>query len=142
MKFRHCMLICFLVFTATASSDSDRRDGNYWKGMTRVEKSTYITGFFDGIGIGNRFSYWDLLNTESGKKSLPAVKKSFDGYMEKYMDNVTNVQIADGLDVFYDDYRNRKITTYNAVWLVLNSIAGKNDKEMEIMIESFRKNTH
>jgi hypothetical protein len=43
--------------------------------------------------------------------------------------------------VFYKDYRNRKIRIYDAVWLVLNSIAGKPQDELDKMIESFRKNT-
>lgn len=142
MRIRMYLVICLLVSTSIMSFASDRRDGNYWRELTKLEKATYITGFFDGIGLGNRFSYWGLLKNESGRKSLSAVKESYDGYMEKYTDNVTNLQIADGLDAFYEDYRNRKITTYDAVWLVLNSIAGKTEKEMETMTESFRKNAH
>jgi hypothetical protein len=53
--------------------------------------------------------------------------------------DITAGQLADGLDVLYGDYRNRNILLLNAVWLVLNSISGKSDAEMQKMIENFRK---
>ena len=56
--------------------------------------------------------------------------------------NVANVQLSDGVTKFYEDYRNWKILVANAVWLVLNTISGKSDAEMEKMIEKFRKNAN
>jgi hypothetical protein len=97
-----------------------------------------MVGFFDGMELGQRFSYWGL-RPENMKGSVP-ILKSFDEMRMKYMQDVTNLQISDGLTKFYEDYRNRSIIVYNAVWLVLNSIAGKPEKEMETMIENFRKN--
>ena len=59
--------------------------------------------------------------------------------VDKYIQNVTNVQLSEGLSKFYEDYRNRQIMVINAVWLVLNAIGGKPDNDMESLIENFRK---
>ena len=43
-------------------------------------------------------------------------------------------------DFIYEDFKNRKIKIYNAVWLVGQQIAGKSSGEMEKIIEVYRKN--
>lgn len=46
----------------------------------------------------------------------------------------------DGLDSFYKDYRNRTIKVHDAVWLVVNEIAGTPQQTMGKLIESYRQN--
>ena len=72
---------------------------------------------------------------------MTKVANSYDSYMRKYLSNVTNGQLVDGLDKFYSDFRNRRIKVNDAVWLVLNQVAGEPEAEMEKMIENWRKNT-
>jgi len=45
--------------------------------------------------------------------------------------------VVDGLDNFYGDYRNRKILVQDAVWLVLNNVAGT--PNVEQMIQNWRR---
>ena len=52
---------------------------------------------------------------------------------------MTNVQIVDGLDTFYKDHQNRSIRLKAAVWLVVNTIAGTPQDELDKMIEYLRK---
>jgi hypothetical protein len=96
-----------------------------------------MIGFFDGMSLGNEFSYWKNVND---KVCFPKITESYDFYSEKYLKEVTNDQLADGLDEFYKDYRNRSIRISSATWLVLNSIAGTDKAELEKKIENFRKN--
>ncbi len=84
----------------------------------------YMTGFFDGTVLGHEFSFWDFTNTKEKGACVTDTIESFKTYWQKYGQNVTNIQIADGLNTFYSDYRNRSILIHDAVWLVLNSIAG------------------
>ena len=51
-----------------------------------------------------------------------------------------NDQLVDGLDSFYKDYRNRTIKVHDAVWLVVNEIAGTPQQTMGKLIESYRQN--
>ena len=98
-----------------------------------------MLGFFDGMPLGNRFSFWDFAHTKEKDACSADAVESFKTFTDKYVRNVTNEQIADGLNTFYADYRNRSILIHDAVWLALNSIAGTPQAELDKMIESFRK---
>ncbi len=118
-------------------AQNSRRDGNWWLEQTSLLKASYITGFFDGTNLGHQFSSWKCLDD---KACLDKVTESYQFYAHKYTKDVTNIQLADGLDVFYKDYRNRKIRVENAVWLTLNAIAGTPQADLDKMVDNFRKN--
>jgi hypothetical protein len=123
-----------------APAQDTRRDGNWWRNQTRLEQTTYVIGFFDGMELGHSFSYWGL-PLKDGKRDPVSVTilNSYSTMIEKYLKDVTSTQVSDGLTKLYEDYRNRTILIQDAVWLVANAIAGESDKEMQIMIENFRK---
>jgi hypothetical protein len=50
------------------------------------------------------------------------------------------VQLNDGLNDFFSDYKNRRIEVDDAIWLVLNGIAGTPKEKLDKMIESHRRN--
>ncbi len=139
-KFANVVLVTFLFVVVLSSTtptraEENRRDGNWWRSQPEFVRPAYTLGFFDGMLLGNKFSYWKYANQ-------PIVRKIVDSYVEyqdKYMLHVTNTQLVDGLNSFYDDYRNRSIIVADAVWLVLNSIAGTPEGDLEKMIESWRK---
>jgi hypothetical protein len=136
-------VISMTVATIARDQVSTTRDGNWWLRQDELMKASYITGFFDGIGLGHNFSYWgykdEYKTNPDAASAMAKTVASFDEYSQKYLNTVTSGQLADGLDKLYADYRNRSIKVSNGTWLVLNSIAGKSDAEMEKMIESYRK---
>jgi len=138
------VLICSLLLlpTPARNQNSDRRDGNWWRGQSEYARTVYVTGFFDGILLGNSFSYWGFVHDgkTDNQSAFSAVNESFEQYYGRYLRDVTNAQLADGLTTFYSDYRNRRILISNAIWLVLNEISGKSEDEMKKMIENWRKN--
>jgi len=81
-------------------------------------------------------SHWGFQD----EKCEGEVTTSFSDFDKKYLQDVTSSQLVDGLDTFYKDHRNRRITISKGVWLVLNSIAGRPQSELDKMIETFRKN--
>lgn len=138
----HTILLAFLLICVSAAyaSDDTPRNGNWWRLLDRTTKLDYVTGMFDGIILGNEFSIWRY-PPEAGKTTVSAeAVNSFNSYTSKYLRNVTSSQLADGLDVFYSNFRNRGLNIQNAVWLVLNEISGKPHTEMEKLIEAFRAN--
>ncbi len=143
---RLCVRVVPLVLVVCCSvsfsqPESGRRDGNWWIHVSPHEKLTYVVGFFDGMELGNRFSYWKMIDAN---KSDPCAARAVEAYGEnkaKFFSNVTNDQLADGLDSFYSDYKNRRISVDSAVWLVVNGIAGTPRDKLEKMIESWRKNS-
>ena len=54
---------------------------------------------------------------------------SYNEYAERYLSNRTSGQIVDGLNSFYEDYRNRTIAIDDAVWVVLRNIADHESQE-------------
>lgn len=132
-------LLLAVSLCPNAGADDARRDGNWWRTETASFKWAYLGGFFDGMDLGKQFSYWGLKD-DPQKSCAGKVLDSFSDYKKKYFSNVTNIQLADGLDAFYEDYRNRRILVSDAVWLVVNSIAGTPQKDLDRMIENWRKN--
>jgi hypothetical protein len=134
-KTRSLILLCLvLMLPPSARDESDgRRDGNWWRSQSSDAKYNYMTGFIDGLQLGHDFSYWKFIQKNGDCASL--VSDSYNTHLTKYLVNVTNGQIADGLTSFYEDYRNRRILTSRAVWLVLNEIAGTLKD-----VENWRKN--
>ena len=91
--------------------------------------------------LGRNFSYWGFILDKDSASCLSKVSNSYADLENKYLLNVTAGQVRDGLNNFYEDYRNRKIMVSDAIWLVLQSIGGTPKEEMEKMIEEWRRNT-
>jgi hypothetical protein len=137
MKFLKLIALLFALSLPLYAQNS-RRDGNWWLEQTPLLKASYVVGFFDGTDLGYQFSYWKCLG-ENDSACLVKVKGSYEFYRNKYTKDITNTQLSDGLDVFYKDYRNRKIRIHDGVWITLNAIAGTPQAELDKMVEGFRK---
>jgi len=139
-RFFICTLLFFIIINIAHAGD--RRDGNYWRALNKSQKSIYVLGFFDGMGLGYNFSYWGfyLSNNDKSSKLSQKVADSYNKFTTKYFQSVTNIQLVDGLNIFYEDYRNRRIIIRNSVWLVVQSIAGTPKAEMDKMTEKWRQN--
>lgn len=139
MRFLRCAAVVCLLAALPALGQGTRRDGNWWRDQGETSRLAYITGFFDGTKLGNYFSYWGMKDKDENANVLGPIK-SFSDYGAKYLAHVSNTQLSDGLTVFYQDYRNRKIELTEGIWLVLNTIAGTPEQEIQTMIEAYRKN--
>lgn len=138
------LIITFFVFGLfnTLIAEDNRRDGNWWRDQDRLTRSVYIIGFFDGMDLGKNFSYWKFANKKEMNSCMGKVAESYNEYSAKYFKNVTNMQLVDGLDSFYADFRNRSIQVADTVWLVVNSIAGTPQEKLDLMIENWRRNAN
>jgi hypothetical protein len=134
-------VLTLLVLPVYAHAQEERRDGNWWVGETPNTKLNYAVGFFDGMELGHDFSYWGIVKDPKKEKCLVDVRTSFDDSSAKFFSHVSNYQLVDGLDTFYKDYRNRKIRAPDAVWIVVNEIAGTPQSEVDKMIEGWRQNS-
>jgi len=56
-------LVLLLIGTA-ARDQGHRRDGNWWRDTSEASRISYMIGFFDGMGLGNKFSYWGVTNRD------------------------------------------------------------------------------
>jgi hypothetical protein len=118
---------------------SDQRDGNWWNDLDDSFRGHYVLGFMDGIRLGNHFSHWGMSENES-KECTGAVGDSFSTMENQYLSKLTVRQLKDGLDDFYKDYRNRRIKTDGAVWLVVQGISGVPSDTLQKSIDAWRRN--
>jgi hypothetical protein len=133
--------IAALLASVPVRNESNRdRDGNWWISQEQLAKYSYMVGFFDGMELGENFSIWGMMKTPTADPAVGKAVSSYDQFSNKYLTNVTNGQVVQGLDEFYSDYRNRRIKVASGVWIVLNEISGKSKDEMQKLIETYRKN--
>jgi hypothetical protein len=141
LLWRAIFFLLIVISPLDSAAQDDRRDGNWWQAQHPSSKIAYMTGFFDGMDLGHHFSYWKYANVKSKQDVLPDVAESYYEHTEKFFKNVTNGQLADGVDNFYSDYRNRRIRVNDAVWLVVNEIAGTPRRQLDTMIENWRRSS-
>ncbi len=128
------LLVCVLLASACCfSQDANRRDGNWWRTQDKVSTYSYLTGLLDGMDLGR------MLATSDNRQCLDDVTGNYARLTNKFLSNVTVGQISDGLDEFYKDFRNRRIVTSSAVWIVLNEIVGTPKQQIDKLTESFRR---
>jgi hypothetical protein len=131
--------VILLLFVPLArNEDESRRDGNWWSRMDYPAKFFYTTGFFDGMELGHKISSWSLLESKQ-KATASNVWESYYSYRDKYFTNVSNVQLLQGVDKFYSDFRNRRIAIDDAIWIVVRQVNGMSDEDAEKLMENFRK---
>lgn len=130
---RAAITYIFLVITLHSGFAAEEpRNGNWWRKLDLHEKRVYILGVFDGLPLGRNFSFWGALDHEE------AVVNSYNSHV-KLLSKVTSAQLADGLDAFYSDYRNRGIPTYDAAWVAVQAITGVPKEKVERMAQGLRK---
>jgi hypothetical protein len=137
------MLVLCLAAPLSRNQEYDRRDGNWWMQLDAVAKANYLAGFLDGMKLGNRVAFLGADGSEQDYKAVSAkAAASFAAYRSRYLANVTGIRLADALDDFYSDSRNRQILVHDGVWLVLNQLAGKPDTVMQPLLETMRKDAN
>lgn len=135
MKLVRFLLLCALMLVQPAFAQN-ARDGNWWRSLEQRTQRGYVLGVFDGMLLGHSFTTWKLAEDKNSADALAKANAANQEYMTRYLRNVSASQIADGLDEFYSDSRNRRIPTHGAIWLVLAQIAG--DPDVQTMIDGWR----
>ena len=72
------------------------------------------------------------------KNGKQQTAESYFDYQAKFLYNVTIGQLSDGLNTFYENDRNRHILINEALWPVMNEIAGTPKDKTEKLIENLR----
>ena len=133
------VLMCLVgILPALSVAEENRRDGNWWLNQDPLTRSGYINGFLDGMGLGSNFSYWNFAKDTKMNACMEKVLESYADYHSKYFEKVTNRQLLDGIDSFYADTRNRRILVTDAVWLVVNVVAGTPLEKIDSMLKAWR----
>jgi hypothetical protein len=105
-------LAAALLFVSMAVAAADPpRNGNWWRNVPEHARTWYALGLLDGVSSA------EWLRMLPGKRYDPQALR-----LQRTLKPVGSGQLADGLTVFYDDFRNRNIPAPCAVWLVTLAI--------------------
>jgi len=92
---------------------------------------------FMGVGVGTKKK--EQFSREEASLLLERERRIRKEHLDKYLIiEITNTQIVDGLDLFYNDFRNRQIKLPEAVFLVKKQILGASKEEFEAITEWLR----
>ena len=125
------------VITLPSVFAQEKHNGNWWRslgsnrggGAALDLKSTYVVGLIDGEAMGIMITDGSPLITDD--------RSSVDERVNRYARNSVRFttaapgQVVEGMDKFFEDFRNRSISAGVAAWIVLNQIAGATDAQVE-----------
>jgi len=120
-------------------------DGNWWNKRSEVEKMFYMFGMVDGTDTAKwilQLQYWaaaDPHQLPTPSKENQAAFNELNHADLRLFGNVSAKQLTEGLNHFYSDFRNRKIDTSYALYVVGLQIAGTSDEAVRRIIELGRK---
>ncbi len=135
-------LLLVLLLAAASSSHAQEalvRNGTWWQKLPAQEvKWGYLVGFFDGLGLGHRLSWWPLEADEKYSACVPHVIDAYRAQVTQYLRNLDNQKLAAELDRFYTEPANKPIKLADAIWIVVNKLAGRPQAELDAMIRDYR----
>jgi hypothetical protein len=116
-------IIAGLLAWSTLAQANDHRDGSWWRSIEENAKVGYVMGYVDG----------ELSQSPDCSKNTPGIARP------ACIGRAAYRQIADSLDQFYVDLRNRNIDLTRAIGLVSAGIRGDSAADIEQQTESSRK---
>lgn len=160
-------VIVFFAMAFAVRTDAQTLDGIFWLKNDYSHKLTFVTGWMDagfvlleyakfleskekeGLRkLQNEFSHMD----EKVKRKDPRYKERItelttihydrekvDLLVKRIALDTDPVTVVDGLNVFYDDYKNRKIPVAWAIYYVLESMRGTPLQALQNYLEKLRR---
>jgi hypothetical protein len=156
-----------LLGSAQEKIDVSKHDGNSWRSMNYIRQLDFVAGFIlgsFGISSGCRMPENVFMKEGSGYSETKGLKvladywtpkkqytreevglllegrmQFFNSSLDKYgIIGITNDQLVDGLNKFYEDFRNRGILLGLAILVVKKQIKGASQEEIEAVCEYIR----
>jgi hypothetical protein len=129
------LTVIVILFAGYAGAEV-ARDGVWWNNLEMGQKQMYLEAVSGGIGLAPMVVFHDK-NVD--KKCQALVDGSYKSYLNNYFTHVTTTQIFNGLDLFYSNSENLNIGTEKAFWIVLKTIHGDPENEINDLIKTWRK---
>jgi hypothetical protein len=114
-------------------------DGNDWLGWTPSNRLYYLVGFVKGANYVSVNNFDSIVTEEMDGAGYKSTIHKNEVLRHYGMGGFTVRQLIDGMDGFYQDFRNRNIKTQAAAYLVLKQINGAPEEGVKALIAFFRK---
>jgi hypothetical protein len=121
---RSIIILSTLVALSTAClSAQSAHDGAWWVGLSPGAKENVITGFLDGMALGQNLALMGA-GSSSDPGCRSTIAQSYTYVRTRYFRNVTASDVVSALDSLYGDSENGSIIIGRAVWIAVNRLAG------------------
>lgn len=115
-----------------------RPDGTAWEYMSDVGKFYWISGFLSGIDLV-LLNYWDVDISDLDREAkLLKWRQEIDAIERLGLFGIAFEQFKDGIDELYQDYRNRKISMVDAMYIVKMEVGGSKPELIDAQIRYLR----
>jgi len=128
------LVMAILAVLAGQAHAQQKRDGHYWRSIPESEKIDIILGFFDGMALSEGLIQVVIRDNYS---ICSEVIESIMAQTARYMNTLSTMDAATGLDKFYDDPANRNIPVSWGMWVVARQAKG--EKNLGPFIKELRK---
>ncbi len=137
-------LMLFVVNGRAQQQTQQNYNGYWWLSST----PSYKLGWVSGYGMAMESAY--TVQAVRCVATMPMYKKEYPNTDPKVLmqtfcpsaefdyDGIAMGQFVDGMDAFYNDYRNKQLTVDFAIQYVRDSIKGKSPQELEAEVTMWR----
>ncbi len=137
MNHRCVLFLAVFAFASCRAAAQAPHDGDWWRGLSAGTKQCVITGFLDGMALGENLS---LMGTGScsDPNCRSTIAQSYTYVRNRYFQDVPPEKIVAALDELYADAENASIILGRAVWIAVNRIAGTGEDEIQKLTQQSR----
>ena len=133
MKQSFIIVSALIALSAAPLSAQTVHDGGWWAGLSPAARQSVVTGFLDGMALGENLALMGAGNSsDPGCRSV--IAQSYTYVRTRYFQSVTVGDVVSALDVLYGDTENGSIIIGRAVWIAVNRLAGTSADEVEKLI--------
>jgi hypothetical protein len=108
-------------------------DGDWWRGLSPGQKQWAMTGFLDGMALGQNLSLMGAANS-SDPGCRNTIAQSYTYVRGKYFQNVGADNLVSALDELYAESDNASIIIGRAVWIAVNRLGGTPGEDVQKLI--------
>jgi hypothetical protein len=148
-KIHSAGLFAFFFILAPSVGATEDRNGNWWNAQPHALQVSWVIGLLDGIAVADNFIIFDLeldamssdmpnCNTKGCYEKLSEYSRNLDTSIKRFQRKFaasTAGTIADGLSQLYSDFRNRQINIVDAIGVVMDSVAGSTEAQIQKRLE-------
>ena len=134
-------VLVLVMFTVPSMAEEIGWDGYEWETMSEESKLYYIIGYGDGMSrVLAPIDYLLSVDEERfGECEKRGVGFVYDLYIEDFPWGVLYDDTVEGVNHFYDDFRNMRIAIPDAIRVVSMQLYGESEESINSEIEDLRK---
>jgi len=112
-------------------------NGDWWTGLSRMTKQEVITGFLDGMALGENLALMGA-GTSTDTDCRPRISASYSYVRSRYFTRASVEDIVAALDRLYQETDNTSIILGRAVWIAVYQLAGTPEDDVDRLIRQSR----